>query len=135
GNRLQKIRNEDSPYAETPAEEDIVRKHRLQLALYCMALEESESKKSPSQRRTILPPAIHVAASGRMIRMRDDEYRTALNDLQDLVNWIGEISATSENSAPPERLPAEEVETCNQCPFFNGNIKLCGPEGHQLGQA
>jgi len=135
GHRLQRTRNEHSPYAETPAEEEILRKHRLQLALYCMALEESESTKPLNQRRTILPPAIHVAASGRMIRMRDDEYLSAMNDLQELIVWIGEISATSADSNAPERLPIEEIETCNQCPFFSGNIKLCGPKGHQLGQA
>ncbi len=135
GHELQIVEDYQNPFAVTDSEKKIIHKHRLQLALYCLALEESENKKPESSRRKILPPAIHIAASGRVVRMTDEQYRTALKDLQNLIQWAGEISAVGENATPPQRLPMEEIETCKQCPFFNGNIRLCGPQGIKLGPA
>ena len=133
GHDLQFVVDPLSPFAKTEAEKKILNKHRLQLALYSLALEESESKKSESSRRKILPPAIHVAASGRVVRMTEEEYKKSLNDLHELINWIGEVTAASENYTPPERLSEENIGTCRQCPYFSGSIKLCGPKGHPLG--
>ena len=135
GHELQIVEDGSSPFAVTDSERKIIQKHRLQLSLYCLALEDSENKKPESIRRKILPPAIHIAASGRVVRMTDEQYRTALKDLRHLIQWAGEISAIGENAEPPKRLPMEEIETCKQCPFFNGNIRLCGPKGIKLGPA
>ena len=62
GNELQTIADKESPYASTPAEEEIIAEHRLQLALYSLALEIAENSKPESERRKILPPAIQVSA-------------------------------------------------------------------------
>jgi len=31
------------------------------------------------------------------------------------------------------RLPIEEEQTCSQCPYYRGNIRLCAPNGVALG--
>lgn len=135
GNELQVVMDEESPWATTSAEQKIVAEHRLQLALYSLALEIGESLKPESQRRLILPPAIQVSASGRMIRMTDDDFEQAKQDLDSLIKWSGEIAASGEGVQPPERLPLAELSTCESCPFYAGSIKLCGPIGEKLGPA
>jgi len=135
GNDLQTVANKDSPFASTPSEEEIIAEHRLQLALYSLALEIGESLKPEDKRRKILPPAIQVSASGRMIRMTDDDYSKSLEDLDSLIKWIGEIAAMGEDAEPPARLPMAESSTCETCPYYKGSIKLCGPEGERLGPA
>ncbi|MEK9696372.1 MAG: PD-(D/E)XK nuclease family protein, partial [Candidatus Poseidoniales archaeon] len=61
--------DEDSmhPMPTTLAEAELLQSYRLQLTLYSMALESIESRKPNHMRRRILPPAILVGASGRMI--------------------------------------------------------------------
>ena len=54
-------------FPQTDAERQILHEHRLQLALYSMALEAIELDKPKGLRRIILPPAILVGASGRSI--------------------------------------------------------------------
>jgi len=135
GNDLQIVVNPDSPYASSPAEEEIIAEHRLQLTLYSMALEVGESIKPEEERRKILPPAIQVSASGRMIRMTDDDYSRAREDLDRLIKWIGETAALEEEVEPPKRLPMTKSSTCESCPYYSGSIKLCGPEGEPLGPA
>jgi len=135
GNDLQTVTDKDSPYATTPAEEEIIAEHRLQLALYSLALEIGEKSRPESERRNILAPAIQVSASGRMIRMRDDDFKQARIDLLSLVEWSGEIAAAGEGAQPPSRLPMAQESTCKTCPFYRGTIKLCGPIGEQLGPA
>tara|TARA_B100000287_G_scaffold426207_1_gene473731 strand:- start:279 stop:1256 length:978 start_codon:yes stop_codon:yes gene_type:complete len=133
GTPLQMVVDENSPYATTPAEEEIIAKHRLQLTLYCLALEIGEQAKPEADRRSILPPAILVAASGRMIRMHEEDYYAAKNDLAELVGWMGEVSANGASNEAPPRLPMSQESTCRSCPFNSGSIKLCGPEGESLG--
>ncbi|RJU99797.1 MAG: hypothetical protein DWC06_08160 [Candidatus Poseidoniales archaeon] len=133
GNELQTVANRESPWATTPAEEEIVAEHRLQLALYSLALEISESGKPENERRKILPPAIQVSASGRMIRMSDEDFKQAKLDLDSLIQWSGQIAANPEGIQPPQRLPVENSSVCQTCPFYTGSIKLCGPIGEQLG--
>ena len=133
GNELQTVVDEDSPFATTPAEEEILAEHRLQLMLYSLALEISERSKPDNLGREILPPAIQISASGRMIRMRDEDYKQARIDLISLVEWCGEIAAVDEGIKAPERLPMDKLSTCEKCPFYRGTIKLCGPIGEKLG--
>ena len=135
GTPLQMVVDDNSSYATTPAEEELIAKHRLQLTLYCMALEIGEQVKPEAARRSILPPAILVAASGRMIRMHEEDYLSAKNDLADLVSWMGEVSARGASDKAPPRLPMSHEKTCRSCPFNSGSIKLCGPEGERLGPA
>ena len=135
GNELQTTLNEKSPHASSPSEEHIIAEHRLQLTLYSLALEVGELAKPESERRMILPPAIQISASGRMIRMTDDDFKNARSELKELIRWIGEIEALGEEATPPKRLPVEQSLTCESCPFYSGSIKLCGPEGERLGPA
>ena len=120
GNELQTVVDGDSPFATTPAEEEILAEHRLQLMLYSLALEISERSKPDNLRREILPPAIQISASGRMIRMRDEDYKQARIDLISLVEWCGEIAAVDEGIKAPDRLPMDKLSTCEKCPFYRG---------------
>ena len=133
GNDLQISLDENSPHPATEAEEKILQEHRLQLTLYSIALEVGEMAKPIEQRRKILPPAIQVSASGRMIRMRDEEFELAKRDLDSLIQWSGEVSVADEGKEAPQRLPIEQKSTCEKCPFYTGTIKLCGPIGEMLG--
>ncbi len=124
GHPLQHAPLADSPYAETDSEKEILADYRLQLTLYCLALEESEKSKPLSQQREILPPAILVAASGRMIRMRDEEYNQAKSDLKELLSWMGYISAIEDGYEPPQ---CSNPGVCKACLFFSGTIALEEP--------
>ena len=124
GHPLQVVSGTDSPYAESESEKEILDAHRFQLTLYCLALEENESKKPVSQQRKILPPAILVAASGRMIRMRDEEYKKTQSELKGLIDWMGYISAVGDGYQPPQ---CSNPEVCKACIFFSGNISLEDP--------
>lgn len=116
GHPLQIVLDEKSPHPQTDAEREIIETHRLQLALYCLALEENELKKPKENRRRIMPPAILVAASGRMIRMSDKEYTKAKDDLVELVSWMGYISAVQQGYSPPE---CSNPESCRVCNLFS----------------
>ena len=133
GNDLQIFLDENSPYPTTEAEEEILKEHRLQLTLYSIALEVAEMAKPVERRRKILPPAIQVSASGRMIRMRDEEFELAKRDLDSLIQWSGEMSVADEGKESPMRLPIEQKSTCEKCPFYTGKIRLCAPIGEKLG--
>ena len=135
GSELQIVVDDNSPFATTPAEENIIEEHRLQLALYSYALELSESLRPKEERRTILPPAILVAASGRMIRMSDEQFEQSLSDLMELVQWMGIVAASDEQLDAPMRLPMSEEAICRKCPFNSGEIKICGPQNELLGPA
>ena len=121
GHPLQVVDNPDSPYAESDSEKQILAEHRLQLTLYCLALEENERNKKASEQRKVLPPAILVAASGRMIRMHDSEYEQAKLDLKELISWMGYISAVEDGHEPPQ---CSDPDNCKACLFFSGTIAL-----------
>ena len=123
----------ESPYPITPAEEEIIREHRLQLTLYSLALEIAENAKPANKQRKILPPAIQISASGRMVRMHEEEFKQAKLDLISLIEWAGETAAAGDGIKAPSRLPIEQKSTCEKCPFYTGTIKLCGPIGEKLG--
>ena len=121
GHELQLGTGLESPYAETKSEREILNKHRLQLTLYCLALEANEAGKPKDLRRRILPPAILIAASGRMVRMQDEDYENAKSDLHELISWMGHISAVGEEYPAPK---CSSPGNCEACVFFNGTIKL-----------
>lgn len=133
GNELQIVTDMESPYPITPAEEEIIREHRLQLTLYSLALEIAENAKPANKQRKILPPAIQISASGRMVRMHEEEFKQAKLDLISLIEWAGETAAAGDGIKAPSRLPIEQKSTCEKCPFYTGTIKLCGPIGEKLG--
>lgn len=121
GHELQTGIGIESPYAKTDSEIEILTKHRLQLTLYCLALEANEERKPEHLRREILPPAILIAASGRMVRMNDEDFKKAKSDLDELISWMGYISAVDDNHPAP---PCSNPGNCEACVFFEGTISL-----------
>ena len=115
-------------YPQTEAEIEILHEHRLQLTLYSMALEAIESDKPQKERRKVLPPSILIGASGRSVELTEKQYETSKQDLQNHLNWIAELAAEPESVVEPERLVGAENSTCMKCPFYRGDIKLCGPQ-------
>ena len=100
------------------------------MALYSLILENSEAQKPVGQRRKILPPAILVGASGKMIRLTDEDYANAKDEFIDLLEYMGTLSAYPNEIDEPPRI--DDEATCKKCPFFSGDIKLCGPRSFDL---
>ena len=117
----------------TQAERDELEHYALQLTLYSMALEAQEAGRPEGQRRTVLPPALLVAASGRMVEMTADEYDAHRTEAQRLMRWKALLSVDPASVPEPPRLAADAAEPCKKCPFHRGSIRLCGPEGADLG--
>lgn len=117
-------------YPQTDAEIEILHEHRLQLTLYSMALEAVELDKPADERRKILPPSILIGASGRNVELTEEQYEQSKKDLQNHFNWIAELAAEPKLVKEPERLEGENNTTCMKCPFYRGDIKLCGPKSN-----
>ena len=96
----------------SPAEQKIIDKYKYQLTLYSKALEAIEQEKPESQRRTILPPAILIAASGRTVEMTQEEYVIAKEQLDDQLVWIGELVANPHNPDEPDRMTMNHAMVC-----------------------
>jgi hypothetical protein len=132
GHELQALVGDHlSTNAQSPAEQELLDKHRLQLALYTMVLERLQSSIPEDKRRKILPPAIQASASGRLIAMSEDELVQAKLDFAQLLERMVEMRIRPQDE--PARLPSDQSETCKTCPYYFGQIRLCGPEGEQLG--
>jgi hypothetical protein len=101
--------------------------------LYSLALEAIELQKPKEQQREILPPALLVGASGRMIQLSKDAFAKAREDLEEQLEWIGRLAAVPDMIEEPARLSGADEVHCQTCPFFTGSIRLCGPEGSSLG--
>ena len=86
-------------------EEGLLRKHRLQMALYHQALEESESDRSseglPS--RQVLPPAILVGVTGRLVEYPQALLEEAKADLIETLSRTARMSLASD-------FPISEIE-------------------------
>lgn len=121
------------PYPSTLEERSILDEHRLQLTLYSLALEVLEQQKPVDERRRILPPALLIGASGRMVQLTQTEYESATSTLKNHLEWMAQLSATPNALDEPPRLPEEKSDVCSQCPFARGQIRLCGPKGSKLG--
>ena len=117
----------------TEAERDELAHYALQLTLYSMALEAQEAQRPETLRRHVIPPALLLAASGRMVEMTAEEYVEHRAEAERLMRWKVQLSVDPESIPEPERLPAEAAEPCQKCPFHRGGIRLCGPVGAGLG--
>lgn len=134
GTPLQKFQGDLlDPKPSTDAERKMLHEHRLQLTLYSLALEAVEMSKPVEEQRKILPPALLVGASGRVIQLSEKEFDGARNDLAEQLEWIGHLAAVPNSIEEPERLEPDAAEPCQTCPFFNGEVRLCGPSGAPLG--
>jgi len=99
-------------------EEQLLRKHRLQMALYHKALEESESDRSreglPS--RQVLPPAILVGVTGRLVEYPQALLEEAKSDLIETLSRTARMSLASD-------FPISEIEKFQGAP--NQGCKTC----------
>ena len=121
------------PYPSTPSERSILDEHRLQLTLYSMALQAVEATKPTEEQRSILPPALLVGASGRMLQLTVEEFEEAQQELNGHLQWIGHLAAAPQSLEEPDRLSPEAAEPCKTCPFYRGDVRLCAPAGEALG--
>ena len=112
------------------AEEQILSKHRLQLALYHLALTLSEKDKMDSDipHREVLPPAILVGVTGRLVEYPRDMIEQSISDLHLLLARTARISLSSQQSTSQfPRLSGTAASTCTKCPFHKGVNPICGP--------
>jgi hypothetical protein len=126
---LDALGSEDSgPACE--AEFDILNKHRMQLALYYRALQSIENaRKAANLRcRAVLPPAILVGVTGRMVEYPEEMLNQALQELEELlVRTAGMALASDAPLSDFDRLPVESAHICENCPFHRGALPICGP--------
>tara|TARA_B100001996_G_scaffold204376_1_gene156528 strand:- start:110 stop:1120 length:1011 start_codon:yes stop_codon:yes gene_type:complete len=112
------------------SEEEILNRHRMQLALYHRALEATERSKEdlglPS--RKVLPPAILVGVTGRIVEFPREVLEKSLVELDELLER-SVIMATKEELPISDfpRLGQKESAICNSCPFNRGAMPFCGP--------
>jgi len=101
-------------------EEELLRKHRLQMALYHKALEESESDRSseglPS--RQVLPPAILVGVTGRLVEYPQALLEEAKADLIETLSRTARMSLASD-------FPISEIEKFQRAP--DQGCEICSP--------
>jgi hypothetical protein len=113
------------------AEIEILLEHRMQQALYYTALKNIENERSkygyPS--RKILPPAILIGVTGRLVVYPDDMLQSALDDLEENLTLAAQMSLGSNvllSQFPP--LESGQSEICHKCPFNQGELPICGPQ-------
>ena len=126
----------DEPLSFEPqnqAEIQMLRSHRLQLMLYSLVLREQEERKPIEERRDIRPPALLIATTGRLVQMPDKMCKEAEEELMNLLHWMATLTADPNGVDEPKRLPMEAIDTCKKCPFFNGDVRMCAPQGLELG--
>ena len=121
-------KRESGPISES--EERTLKKHRLQLALYHLALTLSEKDRENAglPHRQVLPPAILVGITGRLIEYPEEMLAEALSELEILLARSARISLSSHipiSQFPP--LSGESSSTCLNCPFSTGKKPICGP--------
>ena len=125
GSDLQIIQGDPlSRFPQTPAEQKILEKHKLQLTLYSLALEAIESDKPEPERREILPPAILIAASGRCVELTKEEFEIAKRDLLLHLEWIAKLSAEPSMVEEPKSCLSIDGKRCFSCESIDSIIKI-----------
>ncbi len=112
------------------AEFEILSKHRMQLALYYRALQSMEAAREAADlsHRTVLPPAILVGVTGRMVEYPREMLDRASQELEGLlVRTAGMALASEAPLSDFDRLPSEAAHICETCPFHRGALPICGP--------
>ena len=99
-------------YPSNPAEREIIDKYKYQLTLYSNALEAIENEKPIEERRTVLPPAILIAASGRTVEMSPEQYEQTKEKLADQLSWIGQLAAKPQSIDEPDRMTMQHAMVC-----------------------
>ena len=132
-NLQKEIEDWDSSSPQNAEEVEMLRNHRLQLTLYSMVFQKQESFKSEDVRRRIKPPALLISTSGRLVEMPLKMYEEAQTELSSLLEWIAALTANENVVREPKRLPIDSIDICKKCPFYKGELRMCGPEGTDLG--
>jgi hypothetical protein len=120
----------EEPGPACEAEEEILRKHRMQLALYYRALESIENAKRDADLpyREVLPPAILVGVTGRMVEYPEDILDESLGELEELLARTARMALSSDVPLSDfARLSGEAASVCESCPFHRGSLPICGP--------
>jgi len=125
------LQHETGPAVDA-AEAALLEEHRMQLALYTLALQSQERLKG-SRARQVLPPAILSAASGRLIHRSDDDALKDRTDLLTLLESMSRLSLQGAEGVDVSRLSGERASVCSHCPHYSGLIRTCAPEGEELG--
>ncbi len=112
------------------AERMMLQKHRFQIYLYHLALENQEKMRKDLgiPHRRVVKPAIVVAATGRLITWSDERFAEIAGEFWELLAKLAAVEVelrTDEKNFP--RLSGEEVAICHKCPYFIGAVKLCMP--------
>ena len=114
---------DDSIGPASNAEESLLHKHRLQMALYQLALEESESDKEREGllRRRVLPPAILVGVSGRIVEYPSETLDKAKQDLEKTLALTARMSLASEFPlSEVEKHYEDRISKCRTCSISEG---------------
>jgi len=112
------------------AEERMLRKHRLQLALYYLALSRTEAEKMDRgiPHRDVLSPAILVGATGRLVEYPREMLQESISDLHTLLARSAKIALSSQLPiAEFPQLSGQAASACESCPFHSGMKPICGP--------
>jgi hypothetical protein len=102
----------------------------MQLALYYRALQSIEDAREAVglRYRTVLPPAILVGVTGRMVEYPMEMLDRASQELEELlVRTAGMTLASDAPLSDFDRLPVESAHICENCPFHRGALPICGP--------
>jgi ATP-dependent exoDNAse (exonuclease V) beta subunit len=130
--------NPDDEIIRTDAEVELLNHYRIQLYLYhlCLVRQERMRAESGIGEREVLRPAILVATTGRLISWTEEEFAVIEEEFNQLIKQLAEVEIElrgDESNFP--RMPIENKDICDKCPYFQGNIKLCAPQGIALGMA
>ena len=128
--------NIDDETNRTTAEMELLNNHKMQLYLYHLCLVRQESMRAANglNARVVLPPAIIVAATGRLISWTEEEFRMISNEFKSLLQNLAIVDLEKKsNESDFPRLSGSKAVVCNKCPFYSGTVRLCGPEGIALG--
>ena len=102
----------------------------MQLALYYLALQSIQEAREEAglSCRTVLPPAILVGVTGRMVEYPMEMLEQASQELEELLVRSARMALDSD--APLSdfaRLTADSAHICESCPFHRGALPICGP--------
>ena len=129
---LTALTDVDADAPRTAAEAELLEHYRMQLALYTRALIDTEGKRDKP--REVMPPAILVATTGRLIEMTPEESDAAQQELEELLADLARLAIRGADDAEQfPRLEGEAAEACKTCPFALGDIRICAPAGEPLG--
>lgn len=113
------------------AEIEILRRYRLQMALYYRALQSIQSARMDAglSHRKVLPPAILVGVTGRIVEYPIELLDQSLEELEDILIRTARMALSTETPLSDyDRLPIESAHICEKCPFHRGLIPICGPQ-------